>query len=130
MIESPPSFAVDSDDRIVQTCDEHEGMAPFLGHPLWEYLPHAEAILGPHFDEARDSGEDVEATVYYAGALADLRIVPSGRALAVHVIRWAALDVRTLGTLASSLSSIEAELAARAPARHGRPAVASPQALP
>lgn len=129
MIERRPSFTVDADDRIIETCEQHDGMAAFLGHPLWEYLPQAEAILGPHFDEARCSGEDVEVTVYYAGALADLRIVPGGQTLAVHVTRWATLDVRTLGTLASSLRSIEAELAARAPSRPGPPALVSRRAL-
>ena len=130
MIERPAGFAVDQDDRIVQTCVNSEGMAAFLGHPLWEYLPQAEPILRPHFDEARSSGRDVDATIFYAGALFELRIVPSRGDLVVSVTRRVDLDVRTLGTLAASLGSIEAELDARAPSRPGRRARASRQALP
>jgi hypothetical protein len=128
--ERPPSFAVDAADRIVQTCDEHDGMAAFLGHPLWEYLPHAEPALKPYFDEARRSGATVDAAIFYAGWLVDARIVPSGQCLTVHVTRRVTLDLSSLRTLAASLSSIEEELAARAPSQHDRPALVSRQALP
>jgi hypothetical protein len=127
--ERPPSFAVDAADRIVQTCDEHDGMAAFLGHSLWEYLPQAGPTLKPYFDEARRSGEIVDAAIFYAGRLVDARIVPNGDRLTVHVTRRTALDLSSLRTLAESLSSIEAELAARGPARLDRPALGSRQAL-
>jgi hypothetical protein len=130
VIQRPQTFAVDHHDTIVQTCTEHEAMAPFLGHSLWEYLPQAKPTLGPHFDEARSSGSDVETAFFYAGALYDLRIVPSRAGLVVYVTRAAALDVSTLRTLAASLGSIEVELDVRAPARPGRRAPASRQALP
>lgn len=130
MTERPPSFAVDAADRIVQTRNEHDGMAAFLGHPLWEYLPHAEPVLKPWFDEARRSGEPVDAAIFYAGGLVDALIVPEGETLMVHVTRRVTLELSSLRTLAASLSSIEAELAARAPARRDRPALVSPQALP
>lgn len=129
MIERPVGFAVDQDDRIVQTCDRNEGMAAFLGHPLWEYLPRAEPMLRPYFDEARRFGREVEATIFYAGVLFVLRIAPSRENLTVSVTRRVELDVSTLATLAASLGSIEAELGARAPSRLGRPALASRRAL-
>ena len=130
MTERPASFAVDAADRIVRTCDRHGGMAAFLGHSLWEYLPHAEPALKPFFDDARRSGEAVDAVLFYAGSLIDARIVPAGECLAVYVTRRATLDLSSLRTLAASLSSIEEELAARAPSRHDRPALVSRQALP
>jgi hypothetical protein len=125
----PASFAVDQHDRIVKACDEHDAMTAFLGHSLWEYLPQAEPILGPYFDHARSSGQEVEAAIFYGGALVELRIVPSRLDLAVIVTRRVLLDVSTLGTLAASLVSIEVELGARAPSRPGRPAPASRRAL-
>jgi hypothetical protein len=127
--DRPPSFAVDAADRIVQTCDDPDGMAAFLGHPLWEYLPHAEPALRPFFDEARRSGETVEAAIFYAGRLVEARIVPCGQFLTVHVTRRAALDLSSLRTLAASLSSIEEELAARSPSRRDRPTLVSRRAL-
>jgi hypothetical protein len=126
----PPSFAVDAADRIVQTYDDHQGMAAFLGHSLWEYLPRAEHALRPHFDEARRTGAVVEAALFYAGWLLDARIVPAGQYLAVQVTHHAALDVSCLRTLAASLRSIEEELAARSPGRRDRPGLASRRALP
>jgi hypothetical protein len=126
----PPSFAVDADDRIVQTCDRHGEMAAFLGHSLWEYLPHAEPSLKPYFEEARRTGHAVDAAIFYAGGLVDVRILPNRHSLTVHVTRRVTLDLSSLRTLAESLSSIEAELAARAPARRDRRALASRRALP
>ena len=105
-------------------------MAPFLGHPLWEYLPHGEAVFGPLFDEARSTGEEVETIVYYASGTVGVRVVPSGRSLVVYATRRTELDVRTLGTLSASLRAIEQELAARAPAQPDRRALGSRQALP
>jgi hypothetical protein len=128
--QRPPSFAVDAADRIVQTCDEHDGMAAFLGHSLWEYLPHAESALKPWLEEARRSGEPVDALIFYAGWLIDARIEPAGQCLTVSVTRRVTLDLSSLRTLAASLSSIEEELAARAPSRRDRPALVSRQALP
>lgn len=124
-------FVLDADDRIVQVGEEYrESMARFLGHSLWEYLPQAELLVRPHLEQARQSGCEVEATVFYAGGTVDLRIVPSAGNLAVHSTRRTELNVRTLGTLAESLRLIEAELAAREPARHDRRAAGSLQVLP
>jgi hypothetical protein len=125
------SFVIDESDRIVQVGDEMPGgMEPFLGHQLWEYLPHGQAVFGPLFEEARTSGSEVETIVYYAGGTVGVRIVPSGKSLVVYATRRIELDVRTLGTLSASLRAIERELAARAPARPDRRALGSQQALP
>jgi hypothetical protein len=122
-------FVVDGGDRVVQVAEEdRETIGRYLGHPLWTYLPGAEPVLTPFFDEARDSGETIESTVFYAGGTVDLRVEPSGRSLAVELTRRTELNVRTLATLVESLQTIEAELAARAPARRGRQARASRQA--
>jgi hypothetical protein len=125
------SFVIDAENTIVQVGEEEVGrMAPFLGHSLWDYLPHGEEIFGPHFDEARRTAAEVETTVFYAGGTVALRIVPSGTGVVIHATRRTELDVRTLGTLASSLRTIERELAARAPAQPDRRALGSRQALP
>jgi hypothetical protein len=125
------SFVIDDTDRIVQVGDEMPGgMEPFLGHPLWEYLPHGQAVFGPLFEEARAGASEVETIVYYAGGTVGVRIVPSGKSLVVYATRRIELDVRTLGTLSASLRAIERELAARAPARPDRRALGSQQALP
>lgn len=125
------SFVIDEGDRIVQVGDDEPGgMEPFLGHLLWEYLPHGQAVFGPYFEEARATGAEVETIVYYASGTVGVRIVPSGRSLVVYATRRIELDVRTLGTLSASLRAIEQELAARAPARPDRRALESRQALP
>jgi hypothetical protein len=125
------SFVIDDTDRIVQVGDEMPGgMEPFLGHPLWEYLPHGQAVFGPLFEEARAGASEVETIVYYAGGTVGVRIVPSGKSLVVYATRRIELDVRTLGTLSASLREIERELAARAPAPPDRRALGSQQALP
>ena len=125
------SFVIDETDRIVQVCDEMPGgMEPFLGHPLWEYLPHGQAVFGALFEQARATGSEVETVVYYAGGTVGVRIVPSGKSLVVYATRRVELDVRTLGTLSASLRAIERELAARAPAPPDRRALGSQQALP
>jgi hypothetical protein len=125
------SFVVDRDDRIVQVDDvSRTALGPFLGHSLWTYLPEARPLLQPYLAEARETGGEVESTIFYAGATRDVYVVPVGACLAVRLERRTELDLRTLETLAASLRSIEAELAARAPVRRDRPAPASPQALP
>jgi hypothetical protein len=124
-------FVVDGEDRIVQVAEEdRETIGRYLGHPLWTYLSGADEVLTPYFDEARASGDLVESTVFYAGGTYDVRVEPSGSTLAVRLTRRTELDVRTLATLAESLRSIEAELAARAPARRDRRAPSSRQAPP
>ncbi len=129
MTTRPTSFAVDAEDRIVRTSCQGE-MAAFLGHPLWEYLPHAEKDLRPHFEEARRVGEVVTAVIFYGGRLIEMRIAPTGQSLAVDVTRAVPLELSSLRTLAASLSSFEEELGARVPGRHDRPALASRRALP
>ena len=125
------SFVIDETDRIVQVGDEMPGgMEPFLGHPLWEYLPHGQPVFSPLFEEARASASEVETIVYYAGGTVGIRIVPSGKSLVVYATRRVELDVRTLGTLSASLRAIERELGARAPARPDPRALGSQQALP
>ena len=124
-------FVVDRHDRIVQVADDHRAtMARYLGHPLWVYLPGSEPVLSPIFEDARGAGEVVESTVFYAGRTLDLRIVPSEELLAIYPKSRTELNVRTLATLAQSLRTIEAELAARERERPDRQAPASPQALP
>ena len=105
-------------------------MGPFVGCVLWDRLPGAEPLLRPGFDRARESGEVVEFTVFYAGRVRRYRAVPSDDKLAVEVEHSTELDVTTLESLARSLSLIEAELAARAHERRGPRAPASLQALP
>ena len=123
------SFVVDGEDRVVQVAEEdRETIGRYLGHSLWTYLPEAGPLLGPYFEEARESGDAVESTIFYAGGTFDVRVDPSGRSLAVRLTRRTELDVRTLETLAKSLQTIEAELAAREPARHDRPAPSSRRA--
>jgi hypothetical protein len=124
-------FVVDGEDRVVRVAEENrETIGRYLGHPLWTYLPGADELLTPYFDEARASGDIVESTVFYAGGTYDVRVEPSGSDLAVRLTRRTELDVRTLATLAESLRTIEAELAARAPARRDRRAPSSRQAPP
>ncbi|OFW71708.1 MAG: hypothetical protein A2Y55_00430 [Actinobacteria bacterium RBG_16_68_12] len=122
---------LDHEDRVVQVGpDLQDQMAPFLGHVLWEHIPDAEPLYGPGFAEARRIGRPVEFPVFYRGRAKQLRAVPTGDTIAVHVERLAELDVRSLGTLAASLRRIEAELAAREPAPLDLRAHGSPQALP
>jgi hypothetical protein len=124
-------FVVDRNDRIVQVDHaSRTAIAPYLGHSLWTYVPEARPLLRPYLAEARETGAEVESTIFYAGATRDVRVVPVGACLAVRLERRTELDLRILETLAASLRSIEAEIAARAPVRRDRPAPASPQALP
>ena len=124
-------FVVDGKDRIVRVLHADDGKMPrFLGHTVWTYLPGAEPVLEPLFEEARDTGETLEVPVFYAGGTVDASIAPAGRALTVRLTRRTELNVRTLATLARSLRTIEEELSAREPVQRDRPAPASPQALP
>jgi len=124
-------FLLDRADTIVQVdAESRAAVAPFLGHPLWTFLPEARPLLGPVLDEARRVDGEVESTIFYAGWSVDVRVVPVGACLAVRLERRTELELRTLETLAESLRSIEAELAAREHVRHDRRAPASPQALP
>ena len=131
-VSADASYVVlDREDRVVQIGpDLHDQMAPFLGHVLWEHIPDAEPLYGPGFEEARRARRPVEFAVFYRGRAKQLRAVPAGDTLAVHVERLAELDVRTLGTLAESLRRIEEELDARERERRDPPVPASPQALP
>lgn len=124
-------FVVDGEDRVVQVAEEdRETIGRYRGHPLWTYLAGAEELLTPYFEEARASGDVVESTVFYAGGTHDVRVEPSGSDLAVRLTRRTDLDVRTLATLAESLRTIEAELAARAHVPRDRRAPSSRQAPP
>ena len=126
----PRFFVIDANDVIVQVSEEYQGsMGHFLGHPLWEYLPRAELLFRPHLEQARRTGEEVESMIFYAGGTVELRVVPAGESLTVYTARCTELNVRTLGTLAESLRSIERELAAREPAQPDRPALGSLRAL-
>jgi len=125
------SYVLDADDRITQVSGPLEAtLGHALGHSIWETSPEAERLFKPYFEQARRTGEEVEFTEFYRGFLARRRVVPAGRSLTVYVTPMRELDVTTLGTLAASLGQIEAELAARAPARRDRPAPASLRALP
>ena len=95
----------------------HDELGRWIGHALWEYLPGARDVYGPAFDEARSSGEPVEATVFYAGRVKRLTAIPGADGLAVHFEQLAELDVTSLATLTASLERIEAALAARERAR-------------
>lgn len=122
---------LDPEDRIVRVGPALDAaMGPFVGHSLWERLPGAQSVYGPHFDEARRTGETVELTVFYAAELKRIRATPVGAELAVHVTRVRTLDVTSLGTLAASLREMTSELGARASSRPDRPAPASLRALP
>jgi hypothetical protein len=122
---------VDAEDRVVRVAEEdRDTIGRYRGHPLWTYLSCAEELLAPYFEEARASGEPVESTVFYAGGTYDLLVEPSGSTLGVALTRRTELNVRTVATLAESLRTIEAELAARAPARRDRRAPSSRRAPP
>lgn len=130
MKDHPRYFVLDTEDRIVQVSEEYRrSMARFLGHSLWEYMPRAELLFRHRLEEARRTGCEIESTVFYAGGTIDVRVVPCGESLTVYTTRRTELNVRTLGTLVESLRQIQAELDARAPARHDPPALESPRAL-
>jgi hypothetical protein len=122
---------LDAEDRIVRVGPALDAaMGPFVGHPLWERLPGAQPLYGPHFEEARRTGETVEFTVFYAAQLKCIRATPIGAELAVHVTRVRTLDVTSLGTLAASLREMTSELADPRPGPPDPPAPASLRALP
>ena len=122
---------LDHDDRIVRVGPGlYERFGPFVGQVIWQRLPGAEPLYGPHFDEARLTGQSVETTVFYAAELKHLRATPSGAELTVHIDPIRGLDVRTLESLAESLRTMESELAARAYVPPDPPALASLPARP
>ena len=124
-------YVLDADDRITHVSGAMRGtIGAFLGHSFWESSPQAEPLFGPHFEEARRTGREVEFTEFYAGYVSRRRVVPSGEALTVFVTPIREVDVTTLATLAESLRQIEAEIAARAPERLDRPAPSFLRALP
>jgi hypothetical protein len=124
------TFVLDADDRVTYVSAQPEVGVPFLGQIVWERLPESDPLLRDRFDEARKTGEEIEFRVYYGGGAKRIRATPSDDALSVSVEPLTSLDVSTLATLAESLKKIEAELTARASARHDRRAPSSPQALP
>jgi hypothetical protein len=122
---------LDDDDRIIHVSQPlHSGLAPWLGHVLWDHLPGAREVCSPCFEEARASGQPVESVVFYSGRVERLTAIPASDGLAVHVERLAELDVTTLGTLTQSLAQVEAALAARASAQPDPQSPVSPRALP
>jgi hypothetical protein len=124
-------YVLDADDRVTQVSGRlKDSLGSFVGHSFWEAAPRAEPLFGPHFEEARTTGREVEFVAFYAGYVGRRRVVPSGEALTVFVTPIVELDVRTLETLAQSLRQIESELAAPQPARRDPRAPASLQALP
>lgn len=124
-------FVLDDDDRIVHVSREfRDTRGRGVGHVLWDHLPRAEAIYGPHFAEARATGQPVEATIFYAGRLKRLLVIPGGDGLAVHVENLVEVDVTSLATLTRSLEQLDAALAGRAFEPLDRRSHASLQALP
>ncbi len=113
--EAPDGYVVlDDDDRIVHvSAPLHDRLAHRLGHVIWDHLPGARDVYGPHFDEARATNETVVAVVFYSGRVKRLTVIPAPDGLAVHVERLAALDLTSLGTLIRSLERIERVLTDR-----------------
>jgi hypothetical protein len=131
MSDETSIYVLDADDRITQVSGPiRERLGPYVGHSLWEASPHAREVFEPYFAEARATGREVEFTALYSGRVERRRVVPSGRALTVHVTPVAGVDVRTLATLTGSLRAIEDGLADRASERPGRRAPGSLRALP
>lgn len=124
-------FVLDESDRILHVSREfHDTRGRGVGHVLWDHLPRAQEVYGPHFAEARATGRPVEATIFYAGRLKRLLAIPGGDGLAVHVENLVELDVTSLATLTRSLEQLDAVLADRASERPDRRSHASLQALP
>ena len=122
---------LDSEDRLSYVSVRlHDELGGWVGHVLWDHLPGAREIYGPGFDEARETGQAVERVVFYAGRAKRLTAIPAPDGLAVHIEQLAALDVRTLGTLAQSLARIAEALGARESAQSDSPARGSLRALP
>jgi hypothetical protein len=122
---------LDESDRITYVsrglADE---LGRWVGHVLWDHLPGAQGVYGPCFEEARATGRATERAVFYAGRAKRLTATPAPDGLRVHVQRLAALDVRSLGTLAESLARIAEALGAPEHAQPDSPAPASLRALP
>ncbi len=116
MTRTSSSYAIDADDRITPvTGPLHGWLGVYVGHSFWDVSPHARELFQPYLETARETGAEVEFTALYLGYVAHRRIVPSGRALTVHVTPVGGLDARTLATLSGSLQAIEGALAPRGP---------------
>ena len=52
-------FVLDDDDRITPRLDgpSTTTRGRWLGHVFWDHLPRAREVYGPHFDEARATGQ-------------------------------------------------------------------------
>ena len=124
-------FVLDDEDRVLYLSrhfDDSRGIN--LGHVIWEHLPDAREVYGPHFEEAREKGQPVETLIYYAGRLKRLVAIPGGDGLAAHVENLAEVDVTSLATLMRSLGQIVAALGDQASAQSDSRARASLQAPP
>lgn len=131
-VSAPDTYVVlDDDDRIRHvSAPLHDTLGHWQGHVIWDHLPEAREVYGPHFDEARRAEEPVAAVVFYAGRVKRLTIIPASDGLAVHVERLESLDVTSLGTLMRSLERIERVLAAPGCAQLDPRPRASLRALP
>jgi len=124
-------FVLGDDDRILHLSQAfHDTRGRRVGHVFWDHLPGAHEVYGPHFEEARETGEPVEALIFYAGRLKRLLAIPGGDGLAVHIENLVELDVTSLATLTRSLEQLDAELADRASGQPGRRSHGSLQAPP
>jgi hypothetical protein len=124
-------FVPTPDDVIAHVSEPLQGtMGRYIGHSVWVRLPGSEGVFRPYFEEARETGREVEFAAFYSGAILDVRVVPAGGSLTVYPTRRSELDVRTLATLNASLERIASELDARARAPHGRRALSSLRATP
>lgn len=124
-------FVLSPEDEIVHVSEAlHGQMGRFVGHSLWVKMPSAELIFRPYFQEARQTGRELEFAAFYAGGTIRMRVVPSGQSLTVYPTRLSELNLRTLATLTESLEKIVSELAAQVPAQVDQPVRGSLQALP
>jgi len=124
-------FVLDEDDRILHVSKAfHDTRGRGVGHVFWDHMPAAREVYGPHFDEARETGEPVEALIFYAGRLKRLLAIPGGDGLAVHIENLVELDITSLATLTRSLEQLDAALADRAFGQPGRRSHGSLRALP
>ena len=124
-------FVVDDDDRVLHVSAHfRDPRGISVGHVVWDHLPGARDVYGPHFEVARATGKPVDTLIYYAGRLKRLLAIPGSDGLAAHIENLAEIDVTSLATLTSSLARIEAELAGRASGQFDSRARASLQALP
>jgi hypothetical protein len=129
--EGEDYLLLDEDDRIVRVGPAlFESMSPFVGHVLWERIPHARELYKPHFDEARRAKRVVEFTSFYAAELKRIRAIPFGTDLTVYVERVRRLDVTTLETLEESLRAMTCALERQSSEPHDPRERGSLKALP